>query len=74
MTYSRLGDFRLSSAVQSCGFTTQCWAQKGESYRDLLTPRVRSDSLGTPEHLRNYVVDGKITLEPARCGRADAGK
>jgi outer membrane protein len=38
------------------------WAQKGEGYPDLLTPQVRSDKLGAPEHLRNYVVDGKLRL------------
>jgi outer membrane protein len=38
------------------------WAQKGEAYRDMATPQVRSDKLGTPEHLRTYVVEGKLTL------------
>ncbi len=61
MTYSRSG-ISACLLLSILGFTTQCWAQKGETYRELLTPRVRSDSLGTPEHLRNYVVDGKITL------------
>lgn len=61
MTYSRSG-ISACLLLSILGLTTQCWAQKGETYRELLTPRVRSDSLGTPEHLRNYVVDGKITL------------
>ena len=33
--------------------------------RDIATTRraqVRSDKLGAPEHLRNYVVDGKLRL------------
>jgi outer membrane protein TolC len=37
-------------------------AQKGEAYSDFATPQVRSDKLGMPEHLRNYVVDGKLKL------------
>lgn len=37
-------------------------AQKGEGYGDLMTPQVRSDKLGMPEHLRNYFVDGKLRL------------
>ena len=38
------------------------WAQKGEGYGDLVTQQVRSDKLGAPEHLRSYVVDGKLRL------------
>jgi outer membrane protein len=38
------------------------WAQKGEGYNDMATPRVRADKLAAPEHLRNYVVNGKLTL------------
>jgi len=37
-------------------------AQQSETYGDLLTPQVRSGQLSTPEHLRNYVVDGKLHL------------
>ena len=37
-------------------------AQKGEGYGDLMSPQVRSDKLGMPEHLRNYLVDGKLRL------------
>ena len=40
----------------------QSLAQQSESYGDLLTPQVRSGKLSTPEHLRNYVVDGKLRL------------
>jgi outer membrane protein len=39
-----------------------CWSQQREGYRNLVTPQVRSDKLGAPEHLRNYVADGKLTL------------
>ena len=42
--------------------TLSAFGQKGESYADLLTPQVRSGNLSTPEHLRNYVVDGKLRL------------
>ena len=38
------------------------WGQKEGSYRDLATPRVRSEKLSTPEHLKNYVVEGKLRL------------
>jgi HAE1 family hydrophobic/amphiphilic exporter-1 len=37
-------------------------AQRDEGYKELMTPQLRSDKLGTPEHLRSYVVDGKIRL------------
>jgi outer membrane protein TolC len=38
------------------------WAQQGEGYHDLATPQVRSEKLPMPEHLRSYVVDGKLRL------------
>ncbi len=38
------------------------WAQKGEGYGNLMTPQVRSGKLGAPEHLRSYIVDGKLRL------------
>jgi outer membrane protein TolC len=37
-------------------------AQKGESYRDFMAPQLRSDKLGAPEHLRSFIVDGKLRL------------
>jgi outer membrane protein len=37
-------------------------SQQKESYRDLATPQVRSPKLPAPEHLRNYVVEGKLKL------------
>jgi len=38
------------------------WSQQKESYRDLATPQIRSPKLPGPEHLRNYVVEGKLKL------------
>lgn len=43
-------------------FIPPCWAQQHEGYRDYATAQVRSDKLGAPEHLRNYVTDGKLRL------------
>ena len=38
------------------------WAQQREGYRDFATPQIRSDKLAAPEHLRSYVVDGKLRI------------
>ena len=38
------------------------YAQKDEGYGALMTPQLRSDKLGAPEHMRSYVVDGKLRL------------
>src|SRR5580698_2140607 len=38
------------------------WAQKGESYHDMVTPQILSNKLNGPDHLRTYVVDGKLKL------------
>src|ERR1017187_5149733 len=62
MKYSRLGLSACLFMLFCSRFTPQSWAQKGEGYGQLLTPQVRADKLGTPEHLRNYVIDGKLTL------------
>ena len=43
-------------------FNLPMFAQKDEGYGVLMTPQVRSDKLGAPEHLRSYVVDGKLRL------------
>jgi outer membrane protein len=40
----------------------QAEAQNRESYRGLLTPQVASDKLPGPQHLRDYVSDGKLQL------------
>jgi outer membrane protein len=37
-------------------------AQKEEGYRDLMTPQIQSNKLGSPEHLKNYLVEGKLRL------------
>lgn len=37
-------------------------SQSGESYRDYATPQVRSGKLDAPQHLRDYVADGKLRL------------
>ncbi len=37
-------------------------AQSSESYRGMLTARVRQDKLPPPQHLQDYVKDGKLTL------------
>lgn len=65
MKQSRVGPFfslLMSLLLVSLLFTSPSWAQKGESYHDLATPQVRSDKLALPEHLRNYVVEGKLRL------------
>jgi outer membrane protein TolC len=62
MNHRRLG---LSACLLSLFWLTSIptsWAQRGEGYGDLLTPQVRSDKLGAPEQLRNYLVDGKLRL------------
>ena len=58
MNYSRLG-FLVCILLF---FILPGWAQTGEGFGDLATPQVRSDKLKMPEHLRNYVVDGKLKL------------
>ncbi len=37
-------------------------SQSPESYRGMLTARVRADKLPPPQHLKDYVQDGKLTL------------
>jgi len=37
-------------------------AQSPESYRGMLTSRVRADKLPPPQHLQDYVQDGKLSL------------
>jgi len=58
MKYSRLALFACLLML----FALPGVAQKGEVFGDLATPQVRSDKLGMPEHLRNYVVEGKLRL------------
>ena len=61
MKYSRLG-LLASLLLLFIRFTPPCRAQQREGYGDLATPQVRSDKLGAPEHLRNYLADGKLRL------------
>jgi len=42
-------------------FIAPGWGQR-EGYRELVTEQVRSGKLGAPEHLRNYLVEGKLRL------------
>lgn len=37
-------------------------AQSPESYRGMLTARVRADKLPPPQHLKDYIQDGKLSL------------
>ncbi len=60
MKYSRLGLFVC--LLPFLLLTPPGWAQQHEGYRDFATAQVRSDKLGAPEHLRNYVADGKVRL------------
>ena len=43
-------------------FLVPLWAQQKEGYRELVTEQVRSGKLGAPEHLRSYLVEGKLRL------------
>ncbi|HLV87623.1 MAG TPA: TolC family protein [Candidatus Sulfotelmatobacter sp.] len=38
------------------------WAQQSERYRDMATPQLKSDKLSPPEHMKDYVVEGKLRL------------
>jgi HAE1 family hydrophobic/amphiphilic exporter-1 len=37
-------------------------AQKDEGFRNLVTPQILSDKPSAPQHLKNYVVEGKLRL------------
>lgn len=39
-----------------------CSAQNGDSYRQLITPRVLSGKLAAPEDMRDHVAEGKLRL------------
>ena len=58
MRHSRLGLVVCLCAV----LVLEGFAQKSESYGRLMTPETRSGKLSVPEHLRGYVVDGKLRL------------
>ena len=51
--------FLLCSALF---MTPRAASQTRENYRGLMAPQVRSDKLPAPQHLRDYVVDGKLHL------------
>jgi outer membrane protein len=57
---------KLCQDVTCCLFlllsTFRGQAQKGESYRGLLTPQVASEKLSGPQRLRDYVAEGKLRL------------
>ncbi len=58
MPHSRLGLFACLLMIWAIPGS----AQTGERYRDMATPQIRSGKIAGPEHLRNYVVDGKLRL------------
>jgi outer membrane protein len=62
MKYSRPGVLACLLLIILSSFIPRCRAQQREGYGDLLTPQVRADKLAAPEHLRKYVVDGKLRL------------
>jgi len=58
MKYARL----LFVGCLSAMLILSARAQKGEGYSDFMTPQIHSDKLGAPQHLRDYVLDGKLRL------------
>ena len=60
MKYSRLSHFVC--LLPFILFSSLSWAQQHEGYRDFATAQVRSGTLAAPEHLRNYVTEGKLRL------------
>ena len=51
----------LSLLLGSCALLPTS-AQSPESYRGMLTARVRAKTLPAPKHLKDYIQDGKLTL------------
>ena len=62
MKCSRLGLSACLLLLFIMNFATTLYAQQGEGFGNLLTPQVRSDKLDAPEHLRNFLVEGKLRL------------
>ena len=59
MRHSRLGILFCLSIV----FALTAWAQKtDESFHTYATPQVRSGKLAAPEHMRDYLFEGKLRL------------
>ena len=55
--------FRLALSLLSLLIAiSPAWAQSPESYRGLLTPQVRTGKMAPPEHLKDYVKNGKLSL------------
>jgi outer membrane protein len=61
MKLSRLGQF-LHLVVFAIFYATLLRAQQHETFHDYATPQVQSNKLSQPEHLRNYLFDGKLRL------------
>ena len=59
MRYSRLG---LIVCLLALSVTPLFGQKQDESFAAYATPQVRSDKLAAPEHLRQYVVEGKLRL------------
>jgi outer membrane protein TolC len=54
---------RIAVALLSTGFALlPAMAQSPESYRGMLTARVRSNQLPPPGHLKDYIQNGKLSL------------
>jgi outer membrane protein len=58
MKLFRLELFLLSLQIAM----SPAWAQSPESYHGLLKPQVRAGKMAPPEHLKDYVKNGKLTL------------
>jgi len=58
MKPSRLGLFVCSLLT----LFVPAWAQQREDYPSLATPQVHSAKLSAPEHLQNYIAEGKLRL------------
>jgi outer membrane protein TolC len=59
MRWSRLGTV---ACLVTVFLLLPAWGQRGEGYGDFMTPPTRSDKLGMPAHLKEYVADGKLRL------------
>ncbi len=64
MVFSRARILCLLFVWASLGLTLlPVHAQSPESYTALLTPQVKSGKLGPPQHLHDYLKDGKLRLQ-----------
>jgi outer membrane protein len=53
---------RLLLLISACCTARLAWAQSSESYRGLLTTRVRSGKLPSSDRVKSYIQDGKLRL------------